>query len=385
MASLLAPPLVPGTPDLPYDYEFSKPAGSRSLLNLDCSKDLTPYSRSLGPSLPDRKTPINNETVRAHIEDHREQVLRSRESTLQPGPQGQAQAQAQTLGYPPSSHSHASVPTNIHGPTPRPQPAQFLLQRPLSTAPPTPALPRSRSLAPGDINTYPHTLRAALDQSSRHPVELPYSNVVYQVIEHIDSRYVDESTEVVATYANLHSTNLKAAEYFVDNYSGCFHHRYNEPEFNLHRDGSLELKMDIHGPNGGIFTVWPVYKSVFQANIAAVADFLSSSGIFPATEGEEKGSEDKEEDSPNQEAVPDHSEPTRVAKEPRWVELVNGQRELSAGDVGWGFSSKGAVHLWTKQDVISGADPQAEGEGEGEGKVMMEEWTIVAVERQEVR
>ncbi|KAF2790927.1 hypothetical protein K505DRAFT_250127, partial [Melanomma pulvis-pyrius CBS 109.77] len=80
MASLLAPiPHDPSARNQP--YEFSKPPVSRTLLNLDCSADLTSYSRSLGPSVPDRKTAINNEDVRAHIEDRRDHILRSRESS----------------------------------------------------------------------------------------------------------------------------------------------------------------------------------------------------------------------------------------------------------------------------------------------------------------
>jgi hypothetical protein len=249
MTSLLAP--------LPYaqaprnqTYEFSKTPASRTLLNLDCSADLTSYSRSLGPVVPDRKISINDETVRAHIEDRRDHILRSRESSRGP------QVQAQALGYPPSGHPHASVPDNpnIHNPIPRPQPAQFLLQRPLSTAP-TPTLSRPRSPSPGNPATYPSALRSALEESSRRAAEPTPSNVVFQVIEQINSKYMDDSTNIISTHKTLHSANTYAAEYFIREYGGSLNNGW-EPEFGLDRYGGLEMKIETDGSLGGLCSVY---------------------------------------------------------------------------------------------------------------------------------
>jgi hypothetical protein len=251
MASLLAPlPYPKGSRNQP--YEFSKPPASRTLLNLDCSADLTSYSRSLGPVVPDRKISITDETVRAHIEDRRDHILRSRESSRGP------QVQAQALGYPPSGHPHASVPDNpnIHNPIPRPQPAQFLLQRPLSTAP-TPTLSRPRSPIPGNPATYPSALRSALEESSRRAAEPTPSNVVFQVIEQIDSRYMDDSTSIVSTHKTLHSANKFAADHFISEYGGCLDQGFErEPEFGLDRYGGLEMRVETDGSMGGLCSVY---------------------------------------------------------------------------------------------------------------------------------
>lgn len=249
MASLLAPlPYAPDPRNQP--YEFSKPPASRTLLNLDCSADLTSYSRSLGPIVPDRKISINDETVRAHIEDRRDHILRSRESSRGP------QIQAQALGYPPSGHPHASVPGTpaIHNPIPRPQPAQFLLQRPLSTAP-TPTLSRHRSPIPGNPATYPSALRLALDESSRRGVDPPPANVVFQVIEQVNSRYMDDSTSIVSTHKSLHSANTFAAEHFISEYGGCLNQGW-DPEFGLDRYGGLEMRIETDGSTGGLCSVY---------------------------------------------------------------------------------------------------------------------------------
>lgn len=73
MASLLAQ--LPYAPAPGKPYEFSRPPPSQTLLNLDCSSDLNSYSRSLGPGVPGRKISINDEAVRAHIEDRRDHIL----------------------------------------------------------------------------------------------------------------------------------------------------------------------------------------------------------------------------------------------------------------------------------------------------------------------
>ncbi|KAF2242566.1 hypothetical protein BU26DRAFT_128586 [Trematosphaeria pertusa] len=246
MASIL-PPSVP----LPIHYEFSRPPASHTLLNLDCSADLTSYSRSLGPAAPhtgqstQALTPtLDSEALRAQFESHHEHLLQHRQLELQ---------RQEAVGWAsPAANLYAAVPgsrATLHGPEAHSISAQSSYQWPPQRRKPSPVA--------GDVSTYPPALRRALERSSViNGAPSSHESTVYHVIRDMDSDYMEDTSDIVGTYRSLHLANLVAAEYFIREFWDAGEAAGEEPEFELREAGCLYTEVQTEGSTGGLGSVY---------------------------------------------------------------------------------------------------------------------------------
>ncbi|KAF2684918.1 hypothetical protein K458DRAFT_403855 [Lentithecium fluviatile CBS 122367] len=245
MAALMAPSAPP-----PASLSRRIPT---TLLNLDCSADLNSYSRSLGPQAQTRPLlPLSSDALRAQFESHRDQLLRHRQAL---GYVGASPAQTPQL-----AHAMAPAPHHHH---PSPSTSTGIIHQHIAPAPPAyrqppPTAPtRGQSPVGGSVDTYPGQLRIALEESARVNHAPAERNVIYNVVEAVNSEYMDDTFQIIGTYKNLHSANLAAAEHMIDEghwASGT--HAGNEPEIALRRDGTLRLEIETDGSMGGLVSVF---------------------------------------------------------------------------------------------------------------------------------
>lgn len=85
--------------------------------------------------------------------------------------------------------------------------------------------------------------------------EPPPANVVFQVIDQVESRHRDDLTTIVSTHKSIQSANAFAADHFISEYGGCLNQGW-EPEFGLDRYGGLEMRVETDGPRGGFCSVY---------------------------------------------------------------------------------------------------------------------------------
>jgi hypothetical protein len=83
-------------------------------------------------------------------------------------------------------------------------------------------------------------------------------NTIYNVFMEMRSTYMDNSSETVGTYKNVHAANQAAIEYIIEegHYSSGAHAGY-ELEIDLdEEDGTLHLEIETDGSMGGLVSVW---------------------------------------------------------------------------------------------------------------------------------
>ncbi|PSN60379.1 hypothetical protein BS50DRAFT_443518, partial [Corynespora cassiicola Philippines] len=188
------------------------------LLNLDCSSDLSRYSRDLGPGVQARNAAYRSDVLRAQFEDHREHILRHKQ---QFGSPVQTLAQIPTPAYTsasvppipfqasrPGHPGHGSPFQSPHTIQHRTLPKQF------------PDKPLSSWARYGKPETYPLGLREAIEKSSRILANAPPDpkGTIYHVVVSSDKRstYTDDTHEVVGTYTTIRPAIEKAIEHFVE-------------------------------------------------------------------------------------------------------------------------------------------------------------------------
>lgn len=226
-----------------------------SLLNLDCSADLSSYSRNLGPTVPPRSPALSSEMLRQQFEGHREMLLRTRQAqnAAPAQPQTQNQNQTQTHMYS-NSIAPAQQQQQHYYPDPRASaqnttPQQFGFRQPAAPA------RAERSPSPGKLDTYPRELREALEESARNNGARGNENAIYHVVEDLDSDYMDDSSDVIGTYRNVHTANLKAAEQMVE---GGYLESDDESELrvSIGEDGNLWMQTATEGSTGGRVSIY---------------------------------------------------------------------------------------------------------------------------------
>ncbi|KAF1943613.1 hypothetical protein EJ02DRAFT_453088 [Clathrospora elynae] len=190
------------------------------LLHLDCSADLRPYSRSLGPGVQERIFQTTSDALRAQLDEHRDFLLRHQQ-------QAQPHLSHPPVLSPPTTiplHSHILPPNHYHQPA-QPQPSQ-------AAPPPKPTQSRQvYDLVPPITTTYPPALHEALGECTRiHLAQNIISRTrdgraTYNVMFEIGDRYerggaVDTRCDTVETYQSMSKANNFAAQCFVIKFSG---------------------------------------------------------------------------------------------------------------------------------------------------------------------
>jgi hypothetical protein len=201
-------------------YVFDRQHG---LLNLDCSADLRHYSRNLGPGVQERIFQTTSDALRKQLDEHRDLLIRHNRQQPNVAP-------APVLSGPsviaPRS-SYAPPTSQIQPPPPLFQPAAPR-QQPLQT----------RSVVPGDVNTYPPALREAL--YSRKSVSRAHDGrTIYHVCT--GDGYSSDNTEVVRTCRSMQAANEFAARYFVDNWVLS----NEEQKYSLLANGALHCELEV--------------------------------------------------------------------------------------------------------------------------------------------
>ncbi|CBX97102.1 predicted protein [Plenodomus lingam JN3] len=97
----------------------------RRLLHLDCSADLQPYSRNLGPGVQEKAFQWTSDVLRAQLEEHREFLLRQQQheqGTLNPILQSRTPVAPGPESMPRSHDTHAHMhATPLFRPVSQPQ------------------------------------------------------------------------------------------------------------------------------------------------------------------------------------------------------------------------------------------------------------------------
>ncbi|KAF1993075.1 hypothetical protein P154DRAFT_528057 [Amniculicola lignicola CBS 123094] len=261
MASLLAPyHSAPGsrssTPSHP-------PA--RSLLNLDCSADLQQYSRNLGPTAQDCRDTIQ----RFHhdfpggmprVDEQRREEPRHQITHVGVGYNPYASVPPPHTGRstPNTTSNVRDISSNPYGPEIKaPRPERNVAQaftHSFENSNPLPQghmerRPYSRP-EPVDQSSYPPALRACLERTSSQSQHLAYTdqNARYTVFYRLESSYMDNEMENISTHRSLQEANLKAAEYFMDEFGSV---GIDPPKFEVSREGGLRCTVETDGSTGG--------------------------------------------------------------------------------------------------------------------------------------
>ncbi|KAJ4986570.1 hypothetical protein SVAN01_07879 [Stagonosporopsis vannaccii] len=244
MSAMVVPP--------PYTRQHTH-STSRNLLNLDCSADLRSYRRDLGPGVQAKCFEKTSDTIRAQLDNHRAILLRHRQSgqaSVFPSPVPRLEVpRGQTV---PSNRAGMSqvTPSNDNYHTAfHPRPLQILSQ-PHAPQQTRPSTQPQRPVA-GDVTTYPTDLRRALEQCAQYPDEHG-TDTAFEVVVHVASTYMDDSTDVVGACRSLQEANMQVAEAFL--FHG-YHDAGINPTYQVEIDGGLQIEVMIEGSMGGRITI----------------------------------------------------------------------------------------------------------------------------------
>lgn len=188
---------------------------SQRLLQLDCSADLQSYRGGLGLE------------VQARRADGMMGALLPRPDALH--------------GHAMNTHQHSTAIV----------PHIDAWRQTLPSPPPAPASPIQ-----GEFNTYPPALLSALARCHTDAPP-PRDGTLYQVIEDVQSTYMDDSQVVVETYSSLHEANEGVAEHFL--FGGSYSSGRamgEEPEYEVLDGARLRCAIQTDGSMGGYAEIY---------------------------------------------------------------------------------------------------------------------------------